>query len=288
MADQIETGIIAESISQPPAYGRLLKIFAPAAAIPIESHDANTVARKYRYWQKRVLLSSIIGYATFYFVRGNLPFAMPLMEHNLGIHKQQLGLFLTLNGVLYGVSKFANGFLGDRANARAFMAFGLGASALVNVLFGFNSAVVTLGLIWMVNGWFQGMGFPPCARLLAHWFPPKQLASRMSIWNISHSIGGGVIAALCGYLVVINWRLAFFVPAAIAFACVIFIWLTLPDTPPSVGLPEVEGTEQHSAKHESVDEFRKVVIQQDFKNKYIWIVSLANFFVYIVRYAVLD
>ena len=288
MADQIETGIVAESISQPRAFGRLLRIFAPAAAIPIESHDANTVARRYRYWQKRVLLTSIVGYATFYFVRKNLSIAMPVMQSSLGFKKTQLGLFLTLHGLLYGVSKFANGFLGDRTNARAFMAFGLGASALMNVLFGFNSAVVIMGLIWMANGWFQGMGFPPCARLLAHWFPPKKLASRMSIWNISHSIGGGLIVILCGYLVVISWRLAFFVPAAIAFACVIFIWFTLPDTPPSVGLPEVEGTERHSEKHESRADFRKFVVKQVFLNKYIWIVSLANFFVYIIRYAVLD
>src|SRR5437764_2100718 len=269
-------------------FGRLLKPFRPAPPAEVQFTDPQVVARKYRYWQKRVLLSSIIGYATFYFVRGNLPFAMPLMEHNLGIHKQQLGLFLTLNGVLYGVSKFANGFLGDRANARSFMAFGLGASALMNVFFGFNSAVVVLGLIWMANGWFQGMGFPPCARLLAHWFPPKQLASRMSIWNISHSIGGGLIVILCSYLVLISWRVAFFVPAAIAFVCVAFIWFTLPDTPPSVGLQEVAGTEEHSQHYESRAEFRRFVIDRVFRNKYIWIVSLANFFVYTIRYAVFN
>src|SRR6266478_11798 len=278
MADQIETGIIAESIAQPPAFGRLLRIFAPAAAIPIESHDADTVTGKYRYWQKRVLLTSIIGYATFYFVRKNLSIAMPVLQSSLGFKKTQLGLFLTLHGVLYGISKFANGFLGDRTDARAFMAFGLGASALMNVLFGLNSAVVTLGLIWMANGWFQGMGFPPCARLLTHWFSPRQLASRMSIWNISHSIGGGLIVILCSYLVLISWRLAFFVPAAIAFIIVIFIWFTLPDTPPSVGLPEVAGTQSESLRQESREDFRAFVIEHVFRNKYIWIVSLANFF----------
>src|SRR5437016_9476370 len=197
-------------------FGKLLRTFRAAPPAEVQLTDPQVIARKYRYWQKRVLFSSIIGYATFYFVRKNLSIAMPVMQSSLGFKKTQLGLFLTLHGVLYGVSKFANGFLGDRANARAFMAFGLGASALMNVLFGFNSAVVALGLIWMANGWFQGMGFPPCARLLAHWFPPKQLASRMSIWNTSHQIGGGLVAALCGYLVVIDWRLAFFVPAAIA------------------------------------------------------------------------
>src|SRR5258708_12061788 len=171
--DQIDTG----SISQPTAFARLFKIFAPAPSLPIKSTDPAEVAGQYHYWQKRVLLTSIIGYATFYFVRPNLPLAMPLMERNLGIHKEQLGLFLTLNGLLYGGSKFSNAFLADRANPRPFMAFGLGASAVVNVLFGFNSAVVTLGLICMVNGWFQGMGFPPFPPLLSNWLPPMQLAT---------------------------------------------------------------------------------------------------------------
>src|SRR5258705_4807419 len=189
--------------SQNGFFGNFLKPCRQAPPAEVQFTDPQVVATKYRYWQTRVLFSSIIGYATFYFVRANLPLAMPLMERNLGIHKQQLGLFLTLHGVLYGVSKFANGFLGDRANARAFMAFGLGASALMNVLFGFNSAVITLGLIWMANGWFQGMGFPPCARLLTNWFSPKELASRMSIWNISHQIGCVLIAVLFRYLVLI-------------------------------------------------------------------------------------
>ena len=84
MADPIETGIVAESIAQPPALGRVLRVFAPAAAIPISTNDPAKVAMKYRYWQKRVLLSSIIGYATFYFVRKNLSIAMPVMQSSLG------------------------------------------------------------------------------------------------------------------------------------------------------------------------------------------------------------
>ena len=82
LSDQLETGIGAESITQPSVFGRLLKIFAPAPAVPIKSTDPAEVSKQYRYWQKRVLLSSIIGYATFYFVRANLPLAMPFMELN--------------------------------------------------------------------------------------------------------------------------------------------------------------------------------------------------------------
>jgi sugar phosphate permease len=269
-------------------FGRLLRHFRAAPPAAIQITDPKIIARKYRYWQTRVLMSSIIGYATFYFVRKNLSIAMPFMESGLGIQKSQLGLFLTLHGLLYGVSKFANGFLGDRAHARNLMVTGLAASAILNVVFGFSSTVFVLGVVWMLNGWFQGMGFPPCARLITHWFPPKQLATKMSIWNMSHPIGGAVILILCGYLVVFGWRICFFVPAAIALAVTALLWFTLPDTPPSVGLPEVEGTHHESQERDSKENFRAFVIEHVFKNKYIWIVSIANFFVYIIRYAVLD
>ena len=254
----------------------------------VRSTDPVQIAANYRYWQRRVLLTSIIGYATFYFVRKNLSIAMPFLQSNLGIPKSSLGLILTLHGLLYGVSKFANGFFGDRANARTFMSIGLAASALLNILFGFNSIALVLGVIWILNGWFQGMGFPPCARLLTHWFPPKELATKMSIWNSSHPIGGGLIVILCGYLVTYDWRLCFFVPAALALLCVAFIWRTLPDTPSSVGLPELGGTPEESTVEISRNDFRAFVMEHVFRNKFIWILSFANFFVYILRFAVLD
>ena len=270
---------------------RLAGIFQPAPAADFEITDPAEIASEYRRWQRRVLFSSIIGYATFYFVRKNLSIAMPYMERGLGIQKTQLGLFLTMHGLLYGVSKFANGFLGDRANARVLMVSGLAMSAILNVLFGFSSTVIALGIIWTLNGWFQGMGFPPCARLMANWFAPKQLATKFSLWNMSHPIGGGLIVVICGYLVGMNWRLCFFIPAALAMACAVFLWFSLPDTPPSVGLPELEGTGSSASaatKKETSKEFRLFVYEHVFRNTFIWIVSFANFFVYIIRYAVLD
>jgi len=270
-----------------------LGLFQPAPPAPATLTDPAAIAAKYRRWQLRVLIFSIFGYATFYFVRKNLGVAMPFMGKDLGITKENLGLFLTLHGVIYGVSKFANGFLADRANACVFMSTALLASALLNVWFGLSSTVVAFGLIWMLNGWFQGMGFPPCARLLANWFPPRQLATKFSIWNSSHNIGSVLIVLLCGFLVsgnlfAPNWRLCFLVPAAIAIFAALLIWFLMPDTPPSVGLPEVEGTRTQAEEHESRKDFKVFLFQQVFSNKYIWILSAANFFVYAIRYAVFD
>jgi OPA family glycerol-3-phosphate transporter-like MFS transporter/OPA family sugar phosphate sensor protein UhpC-like MFS transporter len=258
---------------------------APPAALPVTG--AEEVARQYRSWQRRVLLSTIVGYAMFYFVRKNLSIAMPAMGRDLGLTKADLGLFLTLHGLLYGVSKFANGFLGDRCHARTFMVTGLALSALVNVWFGLGSAALTLGLLWLLNGWVQGMGFPPCARLMTHWFPPREFATRFAVWNTSHSIGAALVVVLCGYLIAHfgNWRLCFFVPAGLALLCAVYLLVALPDTPPSVGLPEAEGTAMRGSGQAG---FSAALLKQVFANPYIWLVSLANFFVYVVRYGVFD
>jgi OPA family glycerol-3-phosphate transporter-like MFS transporter/OPA family sugar phosphate sensor protein UhpC-like MFS transporter len=253
--------------------------------------------KRFKSWQKRTILVSMIGYAMFYFVRKNLSIALPFMNEDLGISKTDLGLFLTLHGLIYGLSKFINGYLGDRSNARYFMVTGLVLSAIMNLFFGFSSAVVTLGLFWMLNGWFQGMGFPPCARLLTHWVPPKELATKMSVWNTSHSIGAGLVVISCGYIVSMDWawsglaawRWCFFLPAALALLGALFLWVFLRDTPRSVGLPEMNlGKSGAIQDNSSSKEFRSFVLKQVFKNPAIWILGVANFFVYSIRYAVLD
>ena len=264
---------------------------APIAAGGHSLAASPEAAARFRYWQTRTLIASMVGYAAFYFVRKNLSVAMPAMQQDLGITKSDLGLFLTLHGLLYGISKFANGFWGDRANARTFMVTGLVLSAAANVFFGFSSAVVVLGIVWMLNGWVQGMGFPPCARLMTHWFPPEKLATKMSIWNTSHSIGAGLVVVFCGYVVTLGWRWCFWLPAIIALAVAFGLFFSLRDTPSSVGLPELPGTQPSvSGPRSEADsaEFKRVLRRLVFGNPYMWLIALANFFVYTFRYAVLD
>jgi OPA family glycerol-3-phosphate transporter-like MFS transporter/OPA family sugar phosphate sensor protein UhpC-like MFS transporter len=247
--------------------------------------QVTTHAKEFSYWQRRILLSTIIGYGLYYFVRKNMSVAMPVMEEELGISKSQLGIFLTAHGLLYGVSKFVNGIIGDRVNARWFMPFGLVVCGIINIQFGLSASVMAFGLLWALNGWFQGIGFPPCARLMTHWFPPYRLASNMAVWNISHSLGAGLIVVMCGYLAPVDWRLCFFVPAAIVLVGAAWLVLALRDTPESLGLPPVEGTGHLSCEIEPIGRSLRRLV---FANPYIWLLSVANFFVYSVRYGILD
>src|SRR5687768_5952500 len=263
----------------------------PATTQPLPPSAAGkSEASRFRYWQYRTLIATMFGYAAFYLVRKNLSFAMPGMQEDLHITKVDLGLFLTLHGLLYGVSRFVNGMWADRANARYFMVAGLMVSVGANVFFGFSSTVLLLGIAWMINGWVQGMGFPPCCRVLTHWFPPEKLATKMSIWNTSHSIGAAIAGVFCGYIVAFGWRWCFFGPAILCTIAGVILFVLLRDTPSSVGLPElvVAGAQDGDHEDRSSATYKAFVKKQVFQNPFIWFISLANFFVYILRFAVLD
>ena len=264
--------------------------------------------RSFGYWQWRVIICSMIGYSMFYFVRKNFSFAMPVLSEQYGITNTDFGIILTLVGIIYGVSKFLNGFIADRFNARWHLVIGLSVCVALNFLFGWSDRISTLisgqaggpdfvgtmvlvmGILLVLNNVFQGCGFPPCNRLINHWVPPKELATKTAIWNTSHSIGAGILAVLCGYIVSStgDWRLCFRIPGAIAAAGILFIIVTLRDTPKSVGLPELADTRTELDDNDTPEAYRAFVRKKVFLNPIIWALAVTDLFVYVVRFAVLD
>ena len=286
--------------------------------------DQSTV-KKYNYWQWRTLIILMVGYALFYFVRKNFSIAMPALEAELGFSKTQLGIFLTLNGVIYGVSRLVNGFLSDRIrNKKGLMSLGLLLSALVNIAIGFIPSVnsffnvldaggkATMGFIylmgglWLINGWLQGMGYPPCSSLMANWIKPSELATKQSIWNASHSIGAGLlgllIAFILGRFTNSAWQWCFWVPAILAIMGAALIFFGMKNLPADVGLPTVhemdasEGHKESEEEKETVKEdpevtalvYKRCIKEMVIKNPIIWLLSVSDFFVYIIRFTILD
>jgi OPA family glycerol-3-phosphate transporter-like MFS transporter/OPA family sugar phosphate sensor protein UhpC-like MFS transporter len=273
---------------------RVLSVFRPPRDSPPMVGRAEEIRARYRYFRVRQLYTTFSGYAVFYFVRKNIPVAMPALQAEFDLSSAQVGAVLTVHDLVYGASKFVNGFLGDRANPRVLMPLGLLLSAIMNIAFGLSAGFVTLALLWTLNGWFQGMGFPPCARILSHWFSPKERGTTWGIWNTSHQVGAAIILVASGFLVSrFDWRSCFIVPGV--FGILVAAWLVerLRDTPGSLGLPPVEvykGEPSTLNDRTIVDapmsptEFQQFVHRHVFGNKYIWFAAAANFFVYAVRY----
>lgn len=251
--------------------------------------------RVYKHWRIRMMYSTIVGYGAFYLVRKNFSMAMPAFLEEFGATKTDLGIILSLFSIIYGVGKFLNGMLADRANPRYFMAMGLILSAVVNLFVGLSAGVMTLGVFWLFNAWFQAMGWPPCARVLTHWYSPKELGTKWGIWNSSHQFGGAGILILAGWLIPnFGWRSAFYVPAVIAILVAIFLMNRLRDTPQSLGLSPIETYRKEATRVVDQDEddgpqsVKEILKKHILPNKILWYLCFANFFVYIVRIGLLD
>ena len=217
-----------------------LKMFSTAKASE-KITDKEEVKNKYRYWRIRTFYSMYMGYAFFYLSRKSFTFAMPLMIQDLGFTKADLGILGSILYFSYGLSKFLSGIVSDRSNPRYFMAFGLIATGIWNICFGLSSSIFLFGMFWGLNGWFQGWGWPPCAKLLTHWYSKKERGRVWGLWNTSHNFGGAVIPLIVAAIASqYGWRMAMYVPGVICILMGTILINRLRDTPVSLGLPTIE------------------------------------------------
>ena len=134
--------------------------------------DEQEIKRLYRSWRIKMFFSMYFGYALFYFTRKNLDIIKPVLIENNLFTIEQLGTIGMVIYLVYGIGKFVSGMLSDKCNIRVFMATGLFASSIINLLFAFLpqitayvpvSLVFLASLLWGLNGAAQSMGFPPVA-----------------------------------------------------------------------------------------------------------------------------
>ncbi|TGK10875.1 MFS transporter [Leptospira stimsonii] len=255
------------------------------------------IEERYPRFRWRILEATFIGYAVFYLVRNNFPVVSKEMGEALHYSQEQITNILAVTAITYGLGKFIMGALSDRSNPRFFMPLGLILAAVCNLFFGASSNYETHFYLWALNGFVQGMGWPPCGRSLGHWFGVAERGSKFAIWNIAHNVGGGLVGVVAAYSASWwGWRNAFYIPASIAIVTAAYLLFRLMDTPQSVGLPSIEEYQEDPerdlripvADQERELSFREIIVQSVFKNYYIWTFAFANFFVYVVRYSLTD
>ena len=268
---------------------------------------------KYRRLRWQVFLGIFIGYAGFYIVRKNFSMAIPMLAP-FGFEKDELSIVLSMNAIAYGFSKFLMASISDRSNAQRFLPLGLIAAALsmafmiVPVQFlgaeHKGAAIALMAVFNFLVGWFNGMGWPPCGRVMTHWFSIKERVTWMSFWNCAHNVGGALVgpmavygAAWFGSWFYQNSDYYFLIgtyafPAAVAVLIAVIAYCMIRDTPQSCGLPSIEKWSGHASKNYSEKAEQVLSTREIFKvvlsNKFLWYIAFANAFVYMVRYGCLD
>ncbi|MBQ0080347.1 MAG: MFS transporter [Alistipes sp.] len=274
-----------------------------------EPMEASKVPSEYKKMRLKVFLGIFFGYAAYYLVRKNLSLAAPGMIEEGLIDKAGAGFAMSGIPIAYAFSKFIMGSLSDHSDARKFITVGLILASLVMIVagvipynMGYTATVWIMFAFMLMAGWLSGMGWPPCGRVLAHWFSQNERSFKMSIWNTAHNVGNGTLGIFVTFGILIfgslgiteTWRAAFIVPAIVAILFAVLCWFTIRDTPESCGLPSIEDyrkdyTGAKAAKgEEDKIPFKRLFVDYIFKNKMLWLIAFANVFVYLVRYGVVD
>ena len=275
---------------------------------------ADKVDKTYSLLRWQVFLGAFIGYAGFYIVRKNFSMAIPMLEP-FGFEKGELGIVLSMNAVAYGFSKFIMASISDRSNSRIFLPLGL-VLAAISMMFMIvpvqylgaehkEWAIFLMAALNFLVGWFNGMGWPPCGRVMTHWFSQKERGTWMSVWNCAHNVGGALVGpmAVYGAMWFGSWFYGadqqryflvgtYLFPACVAILIAIVAYCLIRDTPQSCGLPSIEewrkdyaGT--YTEKSEEVLSSREIFLTV-LSNRFLWYIAFANAFVYMVRYGCLD
>lgn len=261
----------------------------PPPAPPLPEEQIPSSYRRYR-WQ--VFTGIFIGYAAYYLLRKNFTLAGPYLCE-LGFTKEELGFAMSGVAIAYGLSKFIMGTVSDRSNARNFLTIGLVVTALLTILAGVFASPAWAGegrpfskqsllYVWfgiqLLIGWFGGCGWPPCGRVMTHWFSMRERGRTIAVWNVAHNVGGSLLPLIaaagislwgvaqevvsswdeCGVFHLVNasdvtvdadkivqhtmhWECGvFYLPAVLALGIAVISWLLIRDTPQSCGLPPIE------------------------------------------------
>lgn len=258
----------------------------------------NRISKVYTHWRWRMFIGMYLGYTVFYFTRKNISPALPLISEKLEIDIIELGILSSVFYVVYGIGKFISGLLADKANIRMFMPIGLFIASSIHLFIGYIDSLYLVVFFWGLNGAFQSMGFPPIAKGLVHWFSPKERATKWTLISSSHTLGTFGIGVIVAGIInlynkgVVGWEAVFYVPGIIGCIMALLLFITLRDRPSALGLPKIEDYKKDKAVLEMDSSSSlthwQILKKYIFTNKYIWILSIANMFIYIIRFGTLD
>lgn len=260
-------------------------------------------AAKFLTYGISAVASCFIAYMAYYVVRNNFALSTPYLKQHLNLTSTQIGLLSSVLLISYGLSKGFMSAFADKASPKRYLAFGLAGCAIVNLAFVFTHSLWEFVALLALLGLFQGTGAAPAYITMANWFP-KRLRGRVgAIWNISHNIGGGIVAPIITAGVVLfgalNWQYAVYVLPALVALLVVPVVLTLgKDSPKSEGFEPLEEdytstSQARSGMQTDIQAPQNMSTWQIFKryvlpNKSAWYTAMVDACVYVIRFGMVS
>lgn len=242
-------------------------------------------------WQWTTLFTLTVGYAGYYFCRSNLSVATPLLIAefgDVGIDKAAIGKIASIGVLFYAAGKLINGVLGDFIGGRQVFIFGMFASVVATVVFGFGTGATLFLVAWCFNRFVQSMGWGALVKTASRWFPTHLMGTILGILCLSYLFGDMAAKFFLGSLISagIGWRGVFFASAAVLGSLFLFAFFVLKSSPEDVGEEEPTAHPNNlfgdeGNHHRPADLW--VLLKPFFMSPSFWMICGMNFGLTIIR-----
>ena len=266
--------------------------------------ESLSTAGTLRHWQVRTFSSVWVTYFAFYLCRYNMTMAKTPLCETFSWDTGQFGMILSALLMMYAVGQFVNGQLADRFGGRLIASLGALGSVVINVVIFFvvmisadnglssKNVLITVAILWGINGFFQAMGWAPMVRIMVHWFPSKGRGKMMGFLGTCYQLGAAFSWFLAFFIIRQyagemggDWRIVFLVPSVIFAVVGVLFYLLIRNAPEDVGLEtiEPEDTSEAGFTGEAHRTIAKNVLRT-LKNPYLWVVAGTFFLLDVNRY----
>ena len=170
-----------------------------------------------------VFLATIINYID----RQTVSVLKTAISADLGLSNADYAAVQNSFLVLYGISQMVSGRLYDRIGTRLGFIFSIVIWSGAAVAHAFARTAGQFRVCRGVLGFGEAGNWPGAAKLVGEWFPVKERALGMGIFNTGAAIGGAVSPPIIAWLALTyGWRSTFVVTGVLGFAWLL-LWVLL-------------------------------------------------------------
>ncbi len=242
--------------------------------------------RGLRWWiVSLIFLATLINYID----RLTISVLAPVITRDLGLSNTEFGGVVTWFLLAYTISQGVSGKLYDRVGTRLGFTFSIVTWSAAAAAHAFARGLTSLSALRFVLGFGEAGNWPGAAKAVAEWFPVRQRAFGMAIFNSGAAIGSIVAPPLIIWLQLrYGWQTTFLATGALGFIW-LALWLIFYQTPdrhrwitdeeralikeaPEVE-SEIEGARAAAVNSDAAPRWRDLL-----RHRQVWAIIIARFF----------
>jgi sugar phosphate permease len=225
------------------------------------------------YFYLATLIASYIGV---YLCRKNLSVAVPILQQEWGLSKEQVGIVASVSTIAYAAGKFLFGPVTDRLGGRTALLGSMSLVALFGFLGGLAPSLGALTVLYSLNRLAGSASWGAMVKMLPDWFSPSKLPFACGLLSLSFVFGGALATSVAGLVAHLSRDSSFAVlslPSLVVVLLVIGCWLILPRG----------GSKLPAAKDSSASEFSLAKVAGLFKELRFLIILALSFTLTMIR-----